>query len=120
MKSADLFFLPSEWEGVAVSIYEAMACGVAVVGADVGGQRELVTPECGVLIAKGNAQHEVDAYARVLAELLANPSELKKMGAAGRARVSAGFQLDEMGQNMGGELNALSDCTTPSRARFSA
>ena len=29
LKSADLFFLPSEWEGIALSIYEAMASGVA-------------------------------------------------------------------------------------------
>ena len=104
MKGADLFFLPSEWEGVALSIYEAMACGVAVVGADVGGQRELVTPECGILIAKGNAPQEVDEYARVLAELLGNPGELARMGVAGRARVSAGFRLDEMGRNMVAEF----------------
>jgi glycosyltransferase involved in cell wall biosynthesis/GT2 family glycosyltransferase len=104
MKGADLFFLPSEWEGIALSIYEAMASRIAVVGADVGGQRELVTPECGILIAKGNAQQEVDEYSRVVAGLLGNRSVLEGMGAAGRARVCAGFRLDEMGQNMIAQL----------------
>ena len=41
------------------------------MGADVGGQRELVTPECGVLIARGNADDaptEAERYADILAE----------------------------------------------------
>ena len=53
LAAADIFFLPSRWEGIALAIYEAMSMGVAVVGAIVGGQAELVTPECGVLIPRG-------------------------------------------------------------------
>ena len=55
MAAADIFFLPSRWEGIALTIYEAMASGLAVVGADVGGQRELVTPALGrkVFVASG-------------------------------------------------------------------
>ena len=56
LAAADIFFLPSEWEGIALSVYEAMACGVPVVGADVSGQVELVTPECGVLIGRGSEE----------------------------------------------------------------
>ena len=100
MKSADVFFLPSQWEGVALSVYEAMASGLAVVGADVGGQRELVPSDCGILIARGEEQHEVDAYSDVLARLLGNPADCKAMGDAARARVAAGFRLDQMGENM--------------------
>ncbi|MCS7291970.1 MAG: glycosyltransferase [Gloeomargarita sp. SKYBB_i_bin120] len=46
---SDIFFLPSLQEGISLAIYEAMAMGVTPVGADVGGQRELVTADCGIL-----------------------------------------------------------------------
>ena len=49
---SDVFFLPSLHEGISLAIYEAMAMGVAPVSANVGGQAELLTPECGVLIAR--------------------------------------------------------------------
>ena len=100
MVAADIFFLPSQWEGIALSIYEAMACSLPVVSADVGGQRELVTPETGVLITRSDEQTEAQQYADVLAELLQNPQRRKEMGQAGRMRVSTHFRLDEMGKRM--------------------
>ena len=63
MAVADIFFLPSQREGIALSIYEAMASGLPIVGADVGGQRELVTPECGRLITPDTPQAQATAYA---------------------------------------------------------
>ena len=73
MKGSDIFFLPSQWEGIALSIYEAMACGLAVLGADVGGQRELVIESCGLLLPRSDAAGEAHAYADVLADLTFNP-----------------------------------------------
>ncbi|MGH7845185.1 MAG: glycosyltransferase [Candidatus Binatia bacterium] len=100
MAAADVFFLPSQWEGIALTLYEAMASGLPVVAADVGGQRELVTPECGILVRTGAEQAEVQAYAGVLAELLTDPVKRRLMGSAGKARVSAHFTLAKMGENM--------------------
>jgi glycosyltransferase involved in cell wall biosynthesis/GT2 family glycosyltransferase len=100
MVAADIFFLPSQWEGIALSIYEAMACGLAVVGADVGGQRELVTPECGVLVSCSDEATEAERYAEVLAGLLQDPRHRQAMGRAGRERVSAHFRLEQMGERM--------------------
>jgi hypothetical protein len=100
MTAADLFFLPSKWEGIALSIYEAMACGLPVVSADVGGQRELVTPECGVLIVRGDEESEAEHYAQILAELCRDAQRRRAMGRAGRARVQAHFRLDQMGERM--------------------
>ena len=103
MTAADIFFLPSQWEGIALSIFEAMACGVAVVGADVGGQRELVTPECGVLIARGNSSDsstEAEHYAEILAELLDDPERRTALAQAGAARIRHTFRLDQMGERM--------------------
>lgn len=100
MNAADVFFLPSLWEGIALSIYEAMACGLPVVGADVGGQRELVTPECGILIPRSQETTEAAQYAEVLATLLRDPQQRRQMGQAGRRRVEAHFRLEQMGDRM--------------------
>lgn len=96
--AADVFFLPSEWEGIALSIYEAMASGLPVVAADVGGQRELVTAETGFLIAR--APGELAEYVRCLRMLLENPGLRKTLGARARARIEAEFTLDRMGDRM--------------------
>ena len=96
LAAADIFFLPSQWEGIALSVYEAMACGVPVVGADVGGQSELVTPECGVLIGRGAEADEAQQYATALAQLLSDPGQRKTMGRHGRQRIQDHFRLDQM------------------------
>jgi len=96
LAAADIFFLPSHNEGIALAIYEAMACGLAIVGADVGGQRELVTPECGTLIAHKTELDDVGAYTQELTSLLAQPERCAALGAAARARVDEHFRLDHM------------------------
>ena len=93
---ADIFFLPSQWEGIALSVYEAMACGVPVVGADVGGQAELVTPDCGVLIGRGAEEDEAEQYATALAGLLSDPERRRAMGQHGRQRIQDHFRLEQM------------------------
>ena len=100
LAAADIFFLPSEWEGIALSVYEALACGVPVVGADVGGQRELVTPDCGVLIDRGSEDDEARQYATVLARLLDEPEQRKSLGRQGRQRIQAYFRLEQMTENI--------------------
>jgi glycosyltransferase involved in cell wall biosynthesis len=100
MAAADIFFLPSQWEGISLAIYEAMACGLAIVGADVGGQRELVTPECGVLIERGSEEEEAARYAQVLGDLLAAPEHRAALGRNACARVRASFKLSAMGRQM--------------------
>jgi glycosyltransferase involved in cell wall biosynthesis len=98
LQASDLFFLPSDMEGISLAIYEAMACGVAVVGAAVGGQRELVTPDCGVLIDRGTEAAEVDRYSTILTELLRDRPTLRAMGEAARQRIVAQFELADMGR----------------------
>ena len=105
MTAADIFFLPSQWEGIALSIYEAMAAGLPIVAAGVGGQRELVTPDCGILIPRSNEQTEISLYAEALVELLQDPERRVAMGERGRARVSNHFHLGQLGENMIGLLN---------------
>ena len=75
--AADILFLPSAMEGLSLAIFEAMAMETVPVGADVGGQRELVTPECGYLIRHGD--HEIEQYVAALAELIQSPEKRKAM-----------------------------------------
>jgi len=95
---SNVFFLPSKWEGIALSIFEAMSMEVVPVGADVGGQAELVTPDCGVLIQRGI--NEVAEYAEVLSRLLLTPSECARMARAGRDRILNHFSLAAMGDRL--------------------
>jgi len=100
LAASDIFFLPSKMEGISLAIYEAMAMGVVPVGADVGGQRELVTPECGILIEPGSPDGQISTYSDVLETLIKSPDQREAMGKAGRERVVAHFRLEQMGQRM--------------------
>jgi glycosyltransferase involved in cell wall biosynthesis len=96
----DVFFLPSRWEGIALSIFEAMAQGRVVVGADVGGQRELLTPECGFLLPFAEGEAEVAAYTDVLARVLCDAPLLARLGKAARERIEQSFALSDMIERM--------------------
>ncbi len=98
LAAADVFLIPSQTEGVSVATMEAMAMGVVPISADVGGQGELITADCGVLIPHG--PHEIDEYARVLARLADDSETRRRMGQAARERVERHFALRDFGPRM--------------------
>ncbi len=97
---SDVLFLPSQMEGIALTIFEAMAMEVVPVSADVGGQSELVTPECGVLIKPGNEEQQAVAYADALERLLRSRDLRDPMARSARDRVCSGFRIEQMGDRM--------------------
>lgn len=107
MAASDIFFLPSQNEGIAQAIYEAMACGLVVVGARVGGQAELVTDGCGFLIEAGDEQTQREEYQRTLGELIDNSSLCRFLGERARQRIQERFTLDGMGNCMAGVLESV-------------
>ena len=107
LAAADILLLPSEHEGIALILFEALATGVVPIAADVGGQRELVTPACGVLIPPG--PDELVAYCNVLQQLIANPEWRASMRQAGREHVLLHFQLPQMLDRMQGLLDHAAD-----------
>jgi hypothetical protein len=78
-------------------MYEAMAAGLPVVGDNVGGQAELVTPECGLLLEPIPEKDQPTAYASALKSLIEDSSRRQHMGKAGRERILSAFTLDDMG-----------------------
>jgi glycosyltransferase involved in cell wall biosynthesis len=108
LAASDLLLLPSEREGIAMSLYEALAMGVVPVAADVGGQRELVTPECGVLIPHG--PDEPARYVAALRDLIADPALRARMAEAGRARILARFTAGQMLDRMQALLDQAVAC----------
>lgn len=92
----DVFFLPSEHEGIALSLFEAMAMESVVVGAVCGGQPELVTDQCGTLIARENFDQERNDYVEALGRWIADPEGRREAAKAARQRICEDFQLDAM------------------------
>jgi len=93
LASSDLFVLATKWEGLPLSILEAMRAGLPVVATDVGGVREAVTDGVtGYLTRAG----DVEGMRNRIAELLAARPLLKTLGNAARARYERDFHVQTM------------------------
>ena len=92
LKKSDIFVLISDWEGFPYTIIEAMSCGLPVIASDVGGIREAIDNECGILVKRGDQQEIKQALER----LLKNPSLIREMGKNAKERLEKEFSLDKM------------------------
>ncbi|HEX3247288.1 MAG TPA: glycosyltransferase, partial [Chloroflexota bacterium] len=93
IEDADLFVLPSLWEGFGLVLIEAMALGLPVVASSVGPIPEIVLDgQSGRLVPPGNAPALADA----IRGLLESPDTAFAMGHAGRERVKAAFGVQKM------------------------
>src|SRR5262249_53431366 len=87
---------PSAHEGLALVLYEAMAMRTVPVAAAVGGQAELVTPDCGVLIPRDEQEKELQHYVATVRQLVEHSTARQAMAAAARARVLEEFSSATM------------------------
>jgi glycosyltransferase involved in cell wall biosynthesis len=88
LAAADIFCLPSHFEGLPMSVIEAMLTGLPVVASDIRGPREQVRQgETGLLVPPAS----IGPLAEALSRLAADPALRATMGAAGRGRALAHF-----------------------------
>jgi N-acetyl-alpha-D-glucosaminyl L-malate synthase BshA len=90
---ADVYLLPTDRESFGLSALEAMACGVPVVAAGVGGMPEVVEDGVtGTLCAVG----DTDAMAAAAIRLITDRAHWERQGAAGVARARSLFDIDDI------------------------
>jgi len=95
LASADIFVLPSRWEGLPVALLEAMSAGLPVIATKVEGVDEvIVNGEQGLLVPVEN----VDALVRAILQLLRDPDIRVRMGFASKQRIAELFSIDRMGE----------------------
>jgi glycosyltransferase involved in cell wall biosynthesis len=89
----DAYCLPSHYEGMPLSLFEAMAAGLPVVATNVLGIREVVQDEAtGLLLPAGDAEALATAFVR----LRRDPELAGRLAAAGRAYVAENARLETM------------------------
>ena len=95
-RSASVYVLSSDEEGLGVVILEAMASGLPVVSTDCGGpSTSVVHGETGLLVPRSDPE----ALASALESLFADSALRSRMGAAGRARAEEHFSLETTGKH---------------------
>ncbi len=114
LASCDLFVLPSDFEGLPLTVLEAMAAAKPVVATDVGGTGEAVVDgETGLLVPP----RDPVALARALQTLLVNPELRARFGAAGKARAIQEFSAETMIRRVTELYEAVLDSHRPAHGR---
>ncbi len=90
LRSADAFILPSKVEGLSLAMLEAMACGVAVVATDVGGDGEALRG-AGIVVDPVSLEEQLELAIRMLVEM---PWLSRPLGDCARARAVEHFSLE--------------------------
>lgn len=93
LRSCDLFVLPSQQEGLPLSVLEAMASGKPVIATAVGGTGEAVVDnDTGLLVPPADPA----ALAHAISTLLHDPALAQHLATRGRVRVQQDFSAHTM------------------------
>ncbi|MGH3981206.1 MAG: glycosyltransferase [Pseudonocardiaceae bacterium] len=83
--AADVVVLPSRWEGLSLTLLEALASGCPVVVSDIPGLSDAITADVGARVPVGDAQALAGAIAQRLAEADLRAAEGRAAALAARA-----------------------------------
>lgn len=91
--TSDIFILPSLWEGLPLTLLEALASGLPVITTDVGGISDICTDnENALIIPPKNTREIKDAMIR----LINNPRLRKQLGENGRQLVKNKYSWEKI------------------------
>ena len=93
LSAMDLFVLPSVKEGLGLALMEAMACGLSVIGSDVGGIKSLIRDGHNGLLVR---PADIPGLSRAILELLQNPVRAISLGTNARAFINDNFSQEKM------------------------
>jgi len=92
LSAADLFVLPSRWEGWPLALGEAMSTGLPAIGADSPGIRDVIDPgRTGLLVPA----EDPAALAGAMAELAGDADLRQRLGLAGQRHIREGFSIGQ-------------------------
>ncbi len=92
LSAADVYVMPSLWEGWPLALGEAMSASLPAIGADVPGIRDLIVPQqTGLLVERQDA----GALASAIGLLVADGPMRARLGAAGRRRIVDQFTIEQ-------------------------
>ena len=97
LRAADIFALFSRWEGLPLTILEAMAAERPVVATAVDGNVEAVQHGRTGLTSPAE---DIDQFAKNLTTLAREPDRARKMGTAGRRLVEERFCVERMARQL--------------------
>lgn len=92
--TADAFVLSSAWEGLPLTLLEAMACELPIIATDSGGPREILqNGRWGILVPPRNPE----ALAEAMLQVMSLPAEERlQMGKAARRHVENNYSFERI------------------------
>ena len=93
LASAEIFILPSRWEGLSRALMEAMAAGLPVIATQVDGIKGLITDGVNGLLVPSE---KAEALGNSILQFIDNAEMRKRIAAAGQAHVLQVHSVEDM------------------------
>lgn len=93
LAAADVVILPSLWEGLSISLLEAMAAGKPIITTDIGSNREVLAQEQAALLVPAA---DAAALANAIARLMRDPGLANELGRRAREVYERHYTEDRM------------------------